>query len=149
MTTQNLSAEIKNMPHENVMKAVWANLKGEPLTGYAGIDSFIGFALQQWIMIDVHYDDYNFSEQEYFEIAKFAAEKWPNEVRRIHEDKLSAAYFYDVMWTALKVIEDKPTKTAEDKQIIEIIGSRVVDYFRKHGGGLTMAARTTQHPKTL
>ena len=69
--TRNLSNEIRNMPHENVMKAMWANLKGEKLT-YPGIDNFIGWALMQWIMIDIHYDDYKLSEPEYFEIAKMA-----------------------------------------------------------------------------
>lgn len=137
MVTQNLSAEIKSMPHEKCLKAVWANLKGEKLTQYAGIDSFIGFALQQWIMIDVHYDDYNFTEQEYFEIAKFAAKKWPNEVLRVHADKLSLEHFYDVMWTALKA--------TDDKKLQDSIGKKVTDCFYKHGGGKTFSARMTQH----
>ena len=104
--TKNLSNEIKNMPHENVMKAIWDNLKGERLT-YPGIDNFIGIGLWQWIMIDVHYDDYKLTEQEYFEIAKFVAQKWPYEILRVHDDKLSAEHFYNVMTIAFKASKDE------------------------------------------
>jgi hypothetical protein len=92
---QSISEQIKQMPHENVMKAVWANLKGEKLT-YPGIDNLIGIARMQWVMIDIHYDDYNFTEKEYFEIAKFAMNKWPQEARRVHADKLTPEHYYEV-----------------------------------------------------
>ncbi len=98
---QNMSEQIKKLPHENVMKAVWANLKGEKLT-YPGIDNFIGIARLQWVMIDAHYNDYLFTEPEYFKIARFAANKWPEEIHRVHADKLSAEHFNEVVSTALR-----------------------------------------------
>lgn len=106
---KNLSNEIKNMPHENVMKAIWANLKGEKLT-YPGIDNFIGITLMQWIMIDIHYDDYKLTEPEYFEIAKFAAQKWPHEILRVHADKLSVEHFFNVMSIAFDASKDEKIK---------------------------------------
>ena len=115
---QSISEQIKQMPHENVMKAVWANLKGEKLT-YPGIDNFIGIARMQWVMIDIHYDDYNFTEKEYFEIAKFAMNKWPQEARRVHADKLSAGHFYSVMSIALAVCRDEKKKRYIQKRINE------------------------------
>ena len=116
--TRNLSNEIRNMPHENVMKAVWANLKGEKLT-YPGIDNFIGCALMQWTMIDIHYDDYKLSEPEYFEIAKFAAQKWPHEISRVHADKLSVEHFYNVMSIAFNASKDEKSKNNIRKKMDE------------------------------
>ncbi len=118
--TRNLSNEIKNMPHENVMKAMWANLKGEKLT-YPGIDNFIGWGLMQWIMIDIHYGDYKLSEPEYFEIAKFAAQKWPHEILRVHADKLSVEHFYNVMTIAFKASKDEITKNNIRKRMNEYL----------------------------
>ena len=118
--TRNLSNEIKNMPHENVMKAMWANLKGEKLT-YPGIDNFIGWGLMQWIMIDIHYGDYKLSEPEYFEIAKFAAQKWPHEILRVHADKLSVEHFYNVMTIAFKASKDEITKNNIRKKMAEYL----------------------------
>ena len=106
------------MPHENVMKAMWANLKGEKLT-YPGIDKFIGVALMQWIMIDIHYDDYKLSEPEYFEIAKFAAQKWPHEILRVHADKLSVEHFYNVMSIAFNASKDEKSKNNIRKKMDE------------------------------
>jgi hypothetical protein len=107
--TRNLSQEIRNTPHEKVMTALWANLKDEKLT-YPGIDNFIGWGLMQWIMIDIHYGDYKLTEPEYFEIAKFAAQKWPHEILRVHDDKLSVEHFYNVMTVAFKASKDDITK---------------------------------------
>ena len=123
MTRKNLSEQIREMPHENVMKAMWANLKGERLT-YPGIDNFIGIGKMQWIMIDIHYSDYKFTEPEYYEIAKFAAQKWPDEMSRVHADKLSAEHFYDVMSIALLFCEDKGEKNN--------IQRKVMEYFEEH-----------------
>ena len=118
--TKNLSNEIRNMPHENVMKAIWDNLKGEKLT-YPGIDNFIGIGLMQWIMIDIHYGDYKLSEPEYFEIAKFAAQKWPYEALRVHADKLSVEHFYNVMSVAFKASKDEISKNNIRKKMDEYL----------------------------
>ena len=118
--TRNLSNEIRNMPHENVMKAIWANLKGERLT-YPGIDNFIGIGLLQWVMIDIHYGDYKLSESEYFEIANFAAQKWPHEALRVHADKLSAEHFYNVMSVAFKASKDEISKNNIRKKMDEYL----------------------------
>ena len=123
MTRKNLSEQIKEMPHENVMNAVWANLKGERLT-YPGIDNFIGIGKMQWIMIDIHYSDYKFTESEYHEIAKFSAQKWPEEMLRVHTDKLSAEHFYDVMSIALIFCKDEKAKNN--------IQRKVMGYFERH-----------------
>lgn len=128
---KNLSNEIKNMPHENVMKAIWANLKGEKLT-YPGIDNFIGIALMQWIMIDIHYDDYKLTEPEYFEIAKFAAQKWPHEILRVHADKLSVEHFFNVMSIAFN--------TSKDEKIKNNIRRKMVEYFENFGALMTAFA---------
>ena len=122
MTRKNLSEQIRETPHENVMKAIWANLKGERLT-YPGIDNFIGIGKMQWIMIDIHYGDYKLSEPEYFEIAKFAAQKWPDEISRVHADKLSAEHFYSVMSIALLFCEENTKNNIQRK---------VMEYFEEH-----------------
>lgn len=123
MTRKSLSEQIKEMPHENVMKAVWSNLKGEKLT-YPGIDNFIGIDKMQWIMIGIHHSDYKFTESEYYEIAKFSAQKWPEEMLRVHTDKLSAEHFYDVMSIALIFCKDKGAKNNIQRKVIE--------YFEGH-----------------
>ena len=131
---QNISEQIKKLPHENVMKAVWANLKGEKLT-YPGIDNFIGIAGMQWMMIDIHYDDYNFTEPEYFKIARFAAHKWPEQIHRIHADKLYVEHFNEVISTALRACYGD-----EKKQ-------QLIKHFEKSKVGMPMVAtaKTNQY----
>jgi len=78
----------KDVSHEKNLKLIWGNLETH------------GYGKPQWIMIDIHYDDYNLTEQEYFEIAKYAVVSWPDEALRAVTPKnsyrLSAENYYNI-----------------------------------------------------
>lgn len=61
-----------------------------------------------WMDLFLSYDDYNLTEDEYFEIAKFAIDLYPLQMNRVRVDKLSANNYYEICKVAAKhgVIQD-------------------------------------------
>ena len=80
--------EIKNMPHDKLVKEIWENLKDTPTSKW------------QWMMLNMHWDDIYgglLSETEYFEIAKFAVQHWAaEEGGRVHAKALTPEHYYEV-----------------------------------------------------
>lgn len=80
---------IQNIPHDKLVELIWKNLKE--------IDIYSGAGKWQWVMIDCHFDLYNLTESEYFEIAKFAASSWAREEgHRVRAAKLTPNHYYEV-----------------------------------------------------
>ena len=60
------------------------------------IKDAIGRSHYWWMDLFYAYDEYHISEEEYFEIAKYAIDLYPHQMSRVRDDKLSANNYYDV-----------------------------------------------------
>jgi len=93
-----LAEKIKSTPHDKLIKNIWLNLEEKPYEN--GMLPQAGTGKWQWLMISMHVDDIYgalLSEQEYYEIAKFAAKLWAmEEGHRVRADKLTPNHYYEV-----------------------------------------------------
>lgn len=152
-----LAEQIKNMPHDKFINSVWKNLREEPPMPFGTTGAW------QWMMLNLHMDDiYTFmlNEQEYFEIAKFAAKSWAKlEGHRVRADKLTPEHYYEVckimaqqgvFWAPdynklqqVNIGEGRNPvfdiiqiawNSCEDAEYRKILNSNINDYLKRHYG---------------
>lgn len=88
---------------EKQKKAIVEQSESKPYTNYSERDKYLNAIKSDlmnthywWMMIYLHYDDYKFSEQDYYEIARFAIDLYPDQMDRVLVDKLTPNHYYEI-----------------------------------------------------
>jgi len=87
-------------PKRTLVHNMWLNLRGIP-DDKPGACTLLGDSGKwQWMMLNIHWNDiyqYKLTQQDYYKIAKFAAEKWArDEGHRVRADVLSPEQYYTI-----------------------------------------------------
>ena len=93
-----LTERILKMDTKTLRKNLWMNLKETPDKELGAVPA--GTGKWQWMMLSMHWDDiyqHKLTKQDYYEIAKYAAQSWGKEEgHRVRADVLSSQQYYEI-----------------------------------------------------